>query len=71
MKHFNISCMNKFAYAGNEIVMMDTNELKSEHFQRSFQYIRRMNAKQDLDKFCFNAMTTEPHAKDALQCILR
>ncbi|XP_065501150.1 E3 ubiquitin-protein ligase rnf213-alpha-like [Caloenas nicobarica] len=48
----------------------DRNKLKSEAFQRSYQYLRKYKRGEDLDRFLFNPETIEGTEKECLKLLL-
>ncbi|XP_014821245.1 PREDICTED: E3 ubiquitin-protein ligase RNF213-like [Calidris pugnax] len=48
----------------------DRNKLKSEAFQRSYQYLSRYKREEDLDRFFFNSERTEGTEKEWLKLLL-
>ena len=53
--------------------MMDEGIRQDEHFQRVYQYARRLEAKQNLDKFRYDKQRTEGESdrNSSLQLILK
>ena len=65
-----LSLMTRDLLDADEIVM-DSDEFRSESFQRVYQYLRRHTTRTNLDRFSYSEDNVEGTPHDCLQVVLR